>query len=609
MIINKKREKRGVSPLIATVLLIGFSVALVITVGAFLLRTAEKTTEQAIDFVEGTSDCNKIVITADFLPSGSQLGYTILNRGYLGIEGVVVRLYYDDRPVEVVVKDFGEGVILKPEETSQQIILTGVNTATLTAVEFIPLRGGNGCSDKKASYIIDSGGSFVYVAELPNSFGGSSSGGGPSHLGGGGGNQGGGGSSGGGSECGNSAVESGEECDDGNTNNGDGCSSSCTVEPGYIGDTIIVTGEIFSGSNPYNLYTVKYDLDGNKLFEVIDDDGGGDGGNNDGAHGVAVDSNGNIIVTGELHNEICYTVKYDPIGNKIWDIKADATGGNDHCWEGNGVAVDSNDNIIVGGRWQGSLSPWPWDNYVAKYDSDGNELWSINWDGGGGAADSINSVAVDSNGNIIVTGYGGNPSNPYTSDKDYLTIKYDPNGNEIWTRRYSSSNPYHKEDIAYDVTVDSDNNIIVVGHDIGIRPDGYWTYKYHIIKYDSNGNELWSADRLEGKYSSARHVTIDSNDNIIVVGVVELDTNSNYFTVKYDSNGNELWAVRADETGSGYGDLVGGVATDSNDNIIVTGSGGTGTKFLTIKYDPNGNKLFERGESGPTSLAHGVIVS
>lgn len=34
--------------------------------------------------------------------------------------------------------------------------------------------------------------------------------------------------------CGNSVIEAGEECDDGNTAGGDGCSSTCTIEPGWI---------------------------------------------------------------------------------------------------------------------------------------------------------------------------------------------------------------------------------------------------------------------------------------------------------------------------------------------------------------------------------------
>ena len=34
--------------------------------------------------------------------------------------------------------------------------------------------------------------------------------------------------------CGNGSIEGNEKCDDGNANSGDGCSSTCTIESGYV---------------------------------------------------------------------------------------------------------------------------------------------------------------------------------------------------------------------------------------------------------------------------------------------------------------------------------------------------------------------------------------
>jgi len=282
-----------------------------------------------------------------------------------------------------------------------------------------------------------------------------------------------------------------------------------------------------------------------------------DSGGDDVAIGVAVDSNNNVIVTGGSG-----TIKYNSNGNMLWIA----------TYGGHGVAVDSNDNVIVTGG-SGTI----------KYNSDGNMLWIATYGGHG--------VAVDSNDNVIVTGelYGG-----------YYTIKYDSNGNQLWAKTYV----YDEDDVAYGVAVDSSDNVIVTG-ELSSGMGGYYT-----IKYDSNGNQLWAKTYVgQQAYDYASGVAVDSNDNVIVTGTSHLG-NADYYTIKYDSDGNQLWAKTYD---GGSSDDAIGVAVDSNDNVIVTGASylGGNWDYYTIKYDSNGNLLWTMSydvDGGSYDRAHGVAV-
>jgi Beta-propeller repeat len=68
-------------------------------------------------------------------------------------------------------------------------------------------------------------------------------------------------------------------------------------------------------------------------------------------------------------------------------------------------------------------------------------------------------MAVDSGNNSYVSGYspGTNASN------DIVTIKYDPNGNQIWLQRYNG--PGNGNDAGNAIAVDNNGNVYVAGYD------------------------------------------------------------------------------------------------------------------------------------------------
>ncbi len=346
---------------------------------------------------------------------------------------------------------------------------------------------------------------------------------------------------------------------------------------------VYITGDsVATGFWDYG--TVKYDADGNELW-AAHYDGPGGGGDIDWCYAVAVDAVGNVYVTGESWGGPNVgadygTVKYAADGNEVWVARYDGAGdtnellGNDQAYA---VAVDAAGNVYVTGYSHGSSTHW--DYATVKYDPNGNELWVGRYEGPD--SDIGRALGVDGVGNVYVTG---------GSSGDYCTIKYDPNGNEVWVARHSGSGA------ACALAVDGSSNIYVTGG------------AYTTIKYDHNGTEQWVADYNGpgGFGDSAYDLGVDGSGNVYVTGESwggpGLD--SDYATVKYDHNGTEVWVARYDGPVSDD-DSAYAMAVDGSGNVYVTGSsyGGweTLSNYTTVKYGPDGNEQWVIHYDGPAT--------
>jgi uncharacterized delta-60 repeat protein len=354
-----------------------------------------------------------------------------------------------------------------------------------------------------------------------------------------------------------------------------------------------VTGEIYwwppkGGDRLSDIATVKYDQDGLQLWVARYEEG-----DQDVPVSLKVDHAGNVYVTGRSYNGTSSdyaTVKYDPNGNELWDALYNSPYG--YFDSASGMAVDTLGNVYVTGRSYNGTSS---DYATVKYDPSGNELWVARYNGPGGGEDEPSSLGIDTSGNVYVTGRGA---------EDYLTVKYDSNGNELWTASYDGSS--NEFDQATALAVDPSGNVYVTGYSSG---SGTQT-DYATVKYDSNGNELWAA-RYDGpdsltEYAHAR--AVDTSGDVYVTGSSRVRTSTSEVpgnaTVKYDSNGNELWAAR-------YTDMVdqfnsaSSLSLDSSGNVYVTGRSAypQGDDVVTLKYDTNGNQVWLARYNEPISQA------
>ena len=148
------------------------------------------------------------------------------------------------------------------------------------------------------------------------------------------------------------------------------------------------------------------------------------------------------------NNSDFFTAKYHGAnGSLIWDV-TDSTFSSGESY---GIAVDSNGNVFSGGRkFNGTTSNF----YLAKYNSTGSHIENLTNDAGA----YIYGVAVDSDDNVIVSGYSD------LSDDEIYTVKYSNDLSVLWSRSYAGTTG---TDQARDVAVDLVGNIYVAGYSIG----------------------------------------------------------------------------------------------------------------------------------------------
>lgn len=362
-------------------------------------------------------------------------------------------------------------------------------------------------------------------------------------------------------------------------------------------NNIYVTGESSGSGIASDFCTIKYAPDSNIPVWVARYDGPSN--DSDYAKDIAIDSNDNVYVTGYGRDDVTFddfvTIKYSPESNEpVWVARYD--GPISDIDEGRAIAIDSKNNIYVTGY---SIDPGGLtrDAVTIKYDPDGNELWIATYGSGNGHYYYTRAIAIDTQDNIYVTG-----QLKQDSSMDYFTIKYAADSNqEAWMVRYNS--PGNGDDSAKAVAIDSNDNIYVTGSSTGLVLPGD---DYATIKYDTNGNEIWIARyNGPGNYDSVYGIVIDGNDNIYVTGAScasDGPWNWDYATIKYTPDSNiPVWVARYNGPGNDE-DIARAISLDKNGNIYVTGESiGSGTyyDYATVKYDPNGNQIWVARYEGP----------
>ena len=213
------------------------------------------------------------------------------------------------------------------------------------------------------------------------------------------------------------------------------------------------------------------------------------------------------------------------------------------------------------------------------------------YDGPAGRQDQSYALALDNSGNVLVTGR----SDQANLSSDYYTIKYDSNGDTVWTARFDGS----VNEVAYALKVDDAGNVYITGAS-PISAD--LNADYVTIKYDPNGNQLWLSRYAgtQGFSDDATGLALDNAGNVFVTGRVSQISGTfwDYGTVKYNNDGEEQWvaiydgpASENDEASNVFNsELLRGnslIGIDNVGNVYVTGRSrgiGTGYDIATIKY-------------------------
>jgi uncharacterized delta-60 repeat protein len=367
---------------------------------------------------------------------------------------------------------------------------------------------------------------------------------------------------------------------------------------------VYVTGRSMATNYGYDYVTIKYNSGGSQQWAPRYD---GPVSSYDEACGIAVDGQGNVYVTGWSYGAGTYhdyaTVKYNAAGSQRWSARYNGPDNSND--DAKGLVIDDSGNVYVCGT---SFANSTGNDYVTvKYDSLGAERWARRYDGLGSGNDEARAIAIDRAGNIYVTGlsYGG------STDVDYATVKYNPAGIQQWARRYNG--PANSTDEAYAVAVDTAGNVFVTGISYG---SGTY-YDYATVKYDTAGVQQWVA-RYDGPGSApdyAYALAVDTAGEVCVTGR-SYDNGGldyDYATVKYDAAGAEQWSRRYNGPGDSYDEAY-AVAIDNSGNVYVTGRSvglTTGEDYATVKYSPAGAPLWVGRYNGPgndNDVANAIAV-
>jgi hypothetical protein len=329
----------------------------------------------------------------------------------------------------------------------------------------------------------------------------------------------------------------------------------------------------------------------------------GSGNGLDVAFSIVTDNTGNVYVTGNSPgdtsaNDIT-TIKYNSTGQQQWVQRYNGPGNSDDGTNGtNAIAVDTSGNVYVTGWSAGTENT---DYVVIKYNSNGEQQWAQRYNGPGNGYDAPYGVVLDGSGNVYVTG----SSTGDGTGSDYTTIKYNNDGVQQWVKSYNGSgNGY---DVALSLTVDVSNNVYITG--LSTAENGLGDCV--TIKYDTNGNEQW-AKVYDGPASGndyGNSISVDGSGNVYVTGSsVGTQTGGDYLTIKYDSSGQQLWASTYSSAGNNV-DEGRSIGLDGSGNVYVTGvlaysEGKASTdNWGTIKYNSSGAEQWVRVYDGPAHTA------
>ena len=256
--------------------------------------------------------------------------------------------------------------------------------------------------------------------------------------------------------------------------------------------------------------------------------------------------------------------------------------------------TDSLGNLYVAGGTKGDI-------LVAKYDNNGNQLWIQDF--GTSGYETATEIAVDRAGNSYLVGVTNNDlAEPNAGSFDVWLAKYDSNGNQLWLEQFGNE----LVDLSYSIDVDLDGNVYLSGHSGKAAPDDKQallgqTLEPWVAKYDSNGDRLWFQEFEVSGLSEAYGVVVDNQDRVYATGWTLGDLGGesaglyDIWLAQLDSDGNPIWL---EQFGSEDYEFPWGIDTDSQGNIYTTGwtlgnLGGDNAGSYdpwVAKYDSDGNR-------------------
>lgn len=262
---------------------------------------------------------------------------------------------------------------------------------------------------------------------------------------------------------------------------------------------------------------------------------------------------------------------------------------------GYGIVADGSNNYYVSGHSVVNPADSA-DIVLIKYNSNCQQVWVRTYDGPAHRNDAAICSAMDIYGNIYVAGFSqGTGTGP-----DLMLLKYSPDGDTLWTRRYHHSAGGDVNDKIFSIKIDGENNAVLIG---------YITYTNNsnrhmiLLKYTPSGSLspgfpiIHDSSNTQREFVYYSSLDVDNSNNIYVS--FGRDIGGSYFncvTLKYGPGGgqNPLYAPIEYNLGATQEGNASAVKVDLAGNIYVgLTRRATNYDFLTLRYtQPNLNPVW-----------------
>jgi hypothetical protein len=284
---------------------------------------------------------------------------------------------------------------------------------------------------------------------------------------------------------------------------------------------------------------------------------------------------------------------------------------NSYIWGGNddedgansGIAVDSLNNSYIIGKTK-SYGAGDWDWFISKHNSAGILIWNKTW--GGANADEGKCIALSSDENhLYLSGYS--MSEGYTGVKSVILLKWDINGNPIWSWNSTDTT----ENDPYGISIASDGTAIYL---TGTQYLTNSTSKgMFLIKINSAGTLIWKKYWDSNNEDQGRSITSSSDGEFIYQVGYSNAYWSNFRCVinKWTKDGALIWSKDWGKSFDIYAQNI--AINEPNNSIYIVGysqsSGITSENVFTVRLNLTGDMVWERFWGGyKQDRAWGILL-
>ncbi|MCW5909000.1 MAG: T9SS type A sorting domain-containing protein [Chitinophagales bacterium] len=334
---------------------------------------------------------------------------------------------------------------------------------------------------------------------------------------------------------------------------------------GFFEDTAWFENTMVISKGEADAFVAKYDANGNLIWLTV-----GGGTELDFISSVDVDANGNVYACGTFEKTMTidtFQLTTTNIYSESFICKLNASGKVQwtKATKGNninlltGIAVSASNDVFVTGFFGGmfsinnqtmySNSP-SYDVLLARLDNNGNLQWIKT--AGSNYEDAATAIAVDGEGNPVITGYFagiatfGSNTITYHDYNDVFVAKYDAAGNNLWVRAGKGQ----QLDVGYAITVDADNNIFATGVFQGTAVfDGYTVTgidrEIFMVSYSPTGTVRWVQKAGGINTDCGLGIAVKSNGNVVICGYYIHTCYFGNIQIDY-ADGNDLFVAEYD---------------------------------------------------------------